>query len=358
MAVKFLTILLMVLISGCAKKSDAPQPLPAGFVRLLKRATTNDDILKLAKTIPLAPGDTTFVGNILYLYVTKDGRLATLDRANHTPLVFDSTGKFLGKIGNFGAGPGEFEKASAVCYDDSNQIWYVADNSLLRVSVFKNSGEYLRDFKIAAKMHELHISNAGELYFFMPNKREGEMIECVNAHGEKLASFFSANVISQPLFVLYAGGFCATRVGIFAAHYMSTDIRCFDYHGKMKFKAGLAGLTGYIPPPDPKSFRSSVDFMASFTGIMKILRGPFETIIILYQQRTAGRPNEQGGAAKVINYLAFLTTNGKVLASGLKSSVGYWTSDEQSRLYSVEYPESTANQAGNPVINVWTLKSF
>ncbi len=351
-------IFLIALIFGCAKKADTPQELPAEFVSMLKRAVTSKDIFRLANAIPLAPDDTIYIGNITYLDVAKDGRLVILDDANHTPLVFTSTGKFLNKIGKYGAGPGEFERVSAVCSDDSNQIWYVADNSLLRISIFKNTGEYLRDFKIAAKIHELHISKAGELYLFMPNRRDGEMIECVNSTGKRIASFFSSDIIQKIPFIIYGGGFCFTRAGVVAAHYVSSEAKYFDYRGKLKFKVDLTSLKNYSPPPDTRNIQSPADFMTSFTGIVKILRGPFEVILVQYHRMAATNKSGQGATGKPTTSLAFLTIDGKVLASGIEISAGYFASDDRGDLYSVEYPEAPTNQHGNPVINKWTLKSF
>ncbi|MDZ7367477.1 MAG: 6-bladed beta-propeller [candidate division KSB1 bacterium] len=354
---KFL-IFLIALIFGCAQKTEIPKELPAEFVSMLKRATTNEGIFKLINAIPLAPHDTIYVGNITYLDVTKDGRLVILDRANHTPLVFDSTGKFLNRIGKHGAGPGEFERASAVCYDDSNQIWYVADNSLLRISIFKNTGEYLRDFKIAAKIHEMRISKAGELYLFMPNRRDGEMIECVSSTGKRIASFFSPDIIQKIPFGIFGGGFCFTRPGVVTAHFVSSEVKYFDYRGKLKFKVDLISLKNYSPPPDTRNIQSPADFMNSFTGIAEILRGPFEVILVQYHRRAATNKSGQGATGKPTTYLAFLTRDGKVLASGIEISTGYFASDDRGDLYSVEYPEAPTNQHGNPVINKWTLKSF
>lgn len=351
-------IFLIALIFGCAEKAETPQELPVEFVDMLKRAVTTKDIFRLAKAIPLAPDDTIYVGNITYLDVTKDGRLVILDEANHTPLIFDSTGKFLNKIGKYGSGPGEFERVSAVCYDDSNQIWCVADNSLLRISIFKNTGEHLRDFKIAAKIHELRISKSGELYLFMPNRRDGEMIECVNSTGKRIASFFSSDIIQKIPFIIYGGGFGFTRAGVVAAHYVSSEVKYFDYRGNLKFQVDLTSLKNYSPPPNTRNIQSPANFMNSFTGVVKILRGPYEVILVQYHRMEAKNKSDQGETGKPATSLAFLTVDGKVLASGIEISNGYFASDGRGELYSVEYPDTPTNQHGNPIVNKWTLKSF
>lgn len=259
-------IVLLFFIGSCSKQADKLQNLPFEFVNRLQHAATIDDIFKPARIRNLAYSDTIFLGDITYMDITKDGKLVTLDRANRTPLVFDSTGKFLGKIGYFGAGPGEFERASAVCYDDSNQIWYVADNSLMRMSLFKNSGEYLRNFKIGAKIQELHVNRYGEIYLFMPDKRDGNLMECLNSKGEKITSFLNSDIIQKLLFVLYGGGFCLADDRIFAAHYLSSDLSCFDFQGKLKFKFNLKNSKAYIPASDLEKVRDGPAFLGSFKG--------------------------------------------------------------------------------------------
>lgn len=283
------SILLLFALGSCSKQSDKLQNTPFEFVNQLQHATTIDDVFKPAQIINLAYSDTIFLGDITYMDITKDGRLVTLDRANRTPLVFDSTGKFLGKIGYFGAGPGEFERASAVCYDDSNQIWYVADNSLMRMSLFKNSGEYLRNFKIGAKIQELHVNRYGEIYLFMPDKRGGNLMECLNSNGEIITSFLNSDIIQKLPFVLYGGGFCLAHDRIFAAHYLSSDLSCFDYQGKLKFRFNLKNSKAYIPPSDPEKVRDGAAFLGSFTGIIKIFRGPFGVILVEYGRTLINR---------------------------------------------------------------------
>lgn len=357
-ALRFLVISWIALIAGCSKRGDEVQFVPSGFINLLKHAGTNDDIFMLVKTMPLMLEDTTFVGDLTYMNVTTDGRLAILDRANHIPLVFDSTGRFLGKIGKIGTGPGEFEHASAICYDDSNQIWWVADNTLLKISTFKNSGEYLRDFKVAANIQGLYSSNNGSVLYFMPNKRSGGLEECVKANGERVTSFFSSDIIKKLPFALYGGGLCLTRTGVFASHYLSSELNCFDYRGNLKFKTSFIGLTDYLPPQlDKNKVQNPMEFLTSFTGIVSILRGPFEVIIVQYRRivkKTSGR----GEVENPLNYLAFISSNGEVLASGIKTSIGYWASDERGNLYSVGYPDASPNQHENPLINKWTIRNF
>lgn len=356
MQLKRFLILLLFFLGSCSKHVDKLQNLPFEFVNRLQKAATIDDIFQPAKMIKLASSDTVFLGDITYLNITKDGRLVTLDRANRTPLLFDSTGKFLGKIGYFGAGPGEFERASAVCYDDSNQIWYVADNSLMRISLFRNSGEYLRDFKIKAAVQELQVNQRGEVCLFMPNKRDGNLVECQNANGEILSSFLNSDIIQKLPFALFGGGLCLTRNGILAAHYLSSDLSCFDYKGKRKFKFNLKQSKNYIPPSDPEKVRDGPAFLASFTGIMKIFRGPFGVILVEYGRTLINR-TPKGNEVKLEIYFVFLTEDGKELASGIASSIGYFASDHKGRLYSVEYP-LTSNQQEVPVVKQWTLKNF
>jgi len=343
--VKLLSLLIVFLL--CCSKPPKLRNLPEGFVNLLKQASTTENIFKLGNTITLQTPDTVLVGDINYLHFTEDGRFAIIDRANRAVLVFDTTGRFLGRIGRgVGAGPGEFRGASAVCYDDSSKNWYVADNALLKVSVFDNSRDYMREFRIAFKVTQLLMNKGGDLYLFMPGAMEEGMLECLNSRGEMIAKFFSHKL---PLGGIYGGGICLSDTLICAAHYMSSEMSCFDYWGKPKFTCNLTDLKSYVPP-DPSKVRDLEVFFSSFTGVINLLSGPFNVVVIQYGRLAGGKYSER--------YLGFVTNNGEVLASGIKASYGYFASDFYGNLYTIEYPDLSAAPKANPMLKKWILRSF
>jgi hypothetical protein len=348
---------MIIVFSGCTKQPEKARDLPAGFISQLNKASVSDDIFELSRTIPLRTPDSVFVGDITYLYITSDRRFITLDMANRMPLVFDKTGGFIFRIGKVGEGPGEFKRASAVCYDSLASLWYIADNSRMKILVFRDIGEYVREFGIQAKVYELQVGMRGELYLFMPNKRDGNMVECLKPiNGEHIASFLSSSIIAKIPFVIYGGGLCITRNGVFAAHYLSSDLCSFDELGKLKFKVYLRDFDSYIAPSFSEELHNIPEFFSSFTGISRILHAPFDLILVQYQKDEVSKENKRRLSPTI--YIALVTGRGEVLCSGINTSVGYFASDTDGDLYSIEYPEPSNSQQDNPVINQWTLKKF
>ena len=78
------------------------------------------------------------------------GKIYITDENNHVQ-VFDSSGEFLFKFGQYGHGDGEFDYSAELAIDKSGKV-YVADERNDRIQVFDSSGEFL--FKFGRCTHE------------------------------------------------------------------------------------------------------------------------------------------------------------------------------------------------------------
>jgi hypothetical protein len=231
-------------------------------------------------------------------------------------------------------------------------MWYVADNSLMRISTFDESYHYLGEFKMPGKLRHMQTGPNGDLYLFMPNQREGSLVERMNAKGEKISGMLSSEIIAKLPFVIYGGGLCVTPHGVIAAHYLSSELTWFDPNGAPRLSVSMKGLDGYVPPSNPAQVQDLRTYMPSFTGIAGINRCPFNLVLVQYNRAAS----TSGGMPDM--YLAFIGSDGRVFASGITSSVAFLTSDSDGRLYSVGDPPSSGALGENPVINQWTLKGF
>lgn len=78
----------------------------------------------------------------------SEDRLFVADAHLHRVLVFDLQGRFLTQFGTRGAGPGEFNFPTHVAIDSKGQI-YVTDAMNFRVQVFSREGRFVRSIGAA-----------------------------------------------------------------------------------------------------------------------------------------------------------------------------------------------------------------
>jgi len=72
--------------------------------------------------------------------VSEDLTFYLMDAPERRIRIYDASGQFIGTIGGKGEGPGEFRYLSGIRYE--NGLLYCMDAMTLRLSIFKQSGEY------------------------------------------------------------------------------------------------------------------------------------------------------------------------------------------------------------------------
>jgi len=94
--------------------------------------------------------------------IIKDDLIFVLDKdGNNQVLVFDINGKYIRKIGNIGAGPGEYQNVSDFCIDN-NLIYILSDLSLY---VYNHDGIFLE--KIKLDFNAANIEFFKDKFFFI-----------------------------------------------------------------------------------------------------------------------------------------------------------------------------------------------
>lgn len=340
--------------SGCSKPTAKHTAgIPDGIVQGLRNARTSNQVFSLIRSINLDSSGGAFLGTITALCVGADGIIVTLDRANSTPMVFDSTGKFIARIGRKGGGPGEFQKCSSICYDDSSRVWYVADNTSERISEFSNDFTYLRSFKVSSFVTALVAPrDLGRLYVFESGLHDGNVIHVFNPVGTEISSFCQPGELMRHLpFEIYSGGICADD-GISVVTPLASSIRFFSYDGTLREQVELKSLMGYIPPDPAKLSWKPAAFMASFTSVSSLLRGPYGIIIAQYGVGPV-LSHDSEVKPKIREYIAFLAADGTLISSGIERDHSYLCSDEHGNLYSVEYQND-----GSPIVKKWAMRTF
>ncbi len=86
-------------------------------------------------------GDTNLVAPSSIAFSAKTGNLYVLEVPDQRVTVYDKDGKFVGRIGGRGAGPGRFLLPAGIAVDEDGNI-FVGDRNLERMQSFDPKGEY------------------------------------------------------------------------------------------------------------------------------------------------------------------------------------------------------------------------
>ncbi len=126
--------------------------LPGGAVRVLH--TPPDDgveatwVLEEELRIGTREGDgPAGFGQLMGLAVTRDGRIAVVDRVSQELGVFDEAGRHLATFGGEGGGPGELRAGFGLMVDQEDLLW-VPDFDNARMSVFDPASGVLRTYPL------------------------------------------------------------------------------------------------------------------------------------------------------------------------------------------------------------------
>jgi hypothetical protein len=341
---------------ACGENIPQADDLPEDIAQMIRSSSRFEQLYAVTKTIHLVAPDSIPLGDIQSISVTRHGSIAVLDRANPCPTVFDSSGRFLYRLGRSGAGPGEFRNATAVAFDEGHREWSVADGPLRRVHVFGDSGNHIGTTSVSGRVHGLITLPDREYLLFLPGRWGIEpLVERVDRSGNVISQFFTPTKLERNIpFALSGGGICATRFSIAAAHYLSSEISFFDVSGSVLRTVDITNATGYLPPDMSKVMQRRV-FMASMTGILAILNGPYGLTLAEYGN-SPSRTDLDAGKHKRLLYLAFVRDNGELLGS-VSLPEPITASDPYGNLYFVGFLSDTDSHPSHPIVRKWSLQA-
>ncbi len=152
----FLYILIILHIScirnGQKKDTDSNVKYEVNIDGLANQGMAKiSSYFKSVKPIFLETSEDCLIKYIDAIQITSN-YIFILDRKSHSLYSFDKEGKFMGKIGKVGPGPGEFSDVSDFSIDNQNQIIYMLDKDNYRINSYKYTGEYISTISLAEKM--------------------------------------------------------------------------------------------------------------------------------------------------------------------------------------------------------------
>lgn len=134
-------------------KSYAQQP-PVINIGDVFNKTIPLNLSKIASSVDYIPLETQkecLIGDVVRIEM-RNGHIGLI--AGGKAFLFDEFGKFVCKLGNFGAGPGEYIWARDIHFHPTEQKVFVLDLSGKKILVFDLNGNHLNSIKIEARHPE------------------------------------------------------------------------------------------------------------------------------------------------------------------------------------------------------------
>ena len=109
-------------------------------------------VLRLTEVVRLGSleGPNDAFGRVMDVALDSQGRVLVADDLNHHVAVFEANGRFVGRVGRRGAGPGELESPWKVAVDARDSI-FVWDMAHARISVFGPDLVFGRSFRVPSQ---------------------------------------------------------------------------------------------------------------------------------------------------------------------------------------------------------------
>gem|GEM_PF-3376712 len=165
-----ITIILCLLAFIIACKSQVPldgNVIEVGLTNLkMTKVLAYSEIFDSVRFIPLQTKNAQLIGKIDKI-ISYKGRFFVLDQwESKTVLEFDGSGHFLRQIGNFGKGPGEYDRPSDISIDRSHQNIVVYVRSRKSLLYFDFEGRFIKENKIGLFFKNFEILANGQIGIF------------------------------------------------------------------------------------------------------------------------------------------------------------------------------------------------
>jgi hypothetical protein len=140
-----------IVACGCSAADDARvavemDTLPGGTIVARNKPASDQREggwrLELVARIPARGADSVVFGRVYDVALGPRNEVHVVDGQASEVLVFDTTGRFVRRIGRPGQGPGEFVRPYAVAFDAGGREW-IAEEGGNRYSIFGPGGEFV-----------------------------------------------------------------------------------------------------------------------------------------------------------------------------------------------------------------------
>lgn len=105
--------------------------------------------------------------------------------------IYDSGGRFVGRIGRMGSGPGEYQRPDLLLRDVHDSI-FIFDNAQRRMTVLSPALTYVRSEALPTRVQDAALDSSGQLFVNAPFYRPDSVVRPVftfDARGEPIHSY-------------------------------------------------------------------------------------------------------------------------------------------------------------------------
>jgi hypothetical protein len=194
MKVNILIIAVLTVLVSCKHEQHEQEK-----IKTIDSTSVIDSVFNLSKLgdfsnfIPLETNENSIISGINKIYFI-DNHIYILDRdGGKGVFVFNGNGKFIGKIGSTGGGPGEYATIDDFTIDKRNlTVYLLADRR--NVLLYGIDGKYIRSFNIDFYASKIEYNNSSDkLYFVGDNSSDDDSSDnliIADMNGKKINGFF------------------------------------------------------------------------------------------------------------------------------------------------------------------------
>jgi len=152
---KYIFLLLLISVVIACKSTDK------STLEIDPRSFEDNEITlsEFAEDITYIPLDNQLPIGLIYSYKVSDNSIY-LSAKDPGVLKFSREGRFIGKIGKPGRGPGEYTYCMSFAVDEINGSVYIMDSNVIRV--YSKNGNFLKNISLkefGARFHEINVYN-------------------------------------------------------------------------------------------------------------------------------------------------------------------------------------------------------
>ncbi len=215
--------------------------------------------------------DGVLIGRVSSVVVDSHGTIYVGDNQLVSVLKFSDSGKFLGKFGSEGPGPGEIMKHFTMGIDGKDRLVFAANSG--RVTLLDTEGKFLDEFNRDQPgwfIYSLQFDSKGNLYTVDPNMLTHQMIREYSPNWEELRSFgdsYAVGTHEDPRSEqTYASGRLAIGPADTLFYVQSTPYELRKYAEEGALVAKTSEGAGEFVPPHPKVDWTRTPIRVGYSG--------------------------------------------------------------------------------------------
>lgn len=148
--------LFIFFLSSCVNRNEINQDTAKFVINIdsvkKKQAIKLSTFFDSVETIILETSGNALLSRINRLFVSGDSVFILNKGVSSSLFVFNRSGKYMGRIGNAGQGPGEYSSISDFSINDKEGIIYILDSNLQKINMYNmHNGSFIKEVLIPQK---------------------------------------------------------------------------------------------------------------------------------------------------------------------------------------------------------------